>query len=88
MLAQRFAALEVGLQRLQQCRFIGSVTLGLLLLLLRNAVQPQLHQRKVGDRELEVHHLDVAQRIDRTARVKHCRVCRTRARHGKTHPYP
>ena len=71
MLAQRFAAFEVRLQRPQQCRLFDACRIGLFLLLLRDAVEPQLHQAEIGNCKLEIHHLDVAQRIDGAARVKH-----------------
>jgi hypothetical protein len=71
MLAQRFAALEIRLQRPQQCRLFDACRIGLLLLLLRDAVEPQLHEAEIGNGELEIHHLDVAQWIDGAARVKH-----------------
>src|SRR6202042_1245046 len=72
--AKRFAGFEVRAQFLQQRGFIGAFLVELLLLVLRDAVEARLNETEIADRELEVHRLDVPQRIDRAVHVKHGRV--------------
>src|SRR5215208_5203256 len=50
---------------------LSAVTILLPLLLLGDALQAKVHEAQVGDRELEVHQLDVTQRFDGTAGVEH-----------------